>query len=69
MNLERERLNEEKKLSLLQQEKLKGEILRDVTQHNFEMMKKRRETIDMFPNTTEAELDALFPFRSVPNAN
>ena len=69
LSIERERLNEEKKLPILQQEKLKGEILRDVTEHNFEMMKKRRETIDMFPNTTEKELDALFPFRTPPKTD
>lgn len=34
-----------------------------MTEHNFDMMKKRKESKDIFPSISEDELNTLFPFR------
>lgn len=67
LNLETLKLRREDNLAALQEEKLRGEILSDVTAHNFETLKKRMEMKEKHPNLTDSYLDSILPFRKVPD--
>ena len=67
LELERDKLTRGDCLIRLQEEKLKGEIIKDVTEHNFSIMKKRKEMKEMFPDMTTEEMNVILPLRQVPS--
>ena len=66
LNLETMKLRREDNLAALQEEKLRGEIVADVTVHNFETLKKRMQMKEQHPQLTDAYLDSILPFRQIP---
>ena len=66
LEIEREKLNRENKIVLLKEEKLMGEVMKDIANHNFDMMKKRKEMKELYPDITDAQLDNILPLRFVP---
>ena len=65
LNLESEKLKQNNVLVKLKEEKLKGELMNKAFQHNFDMMKKRKEMKDMYPDMSDEELHKLLPLREV----
>ena len=67
LELERDKLMRGDSLIKLQEEKLRGEIIKDITEHNFSIMKQRKEMKNMYPDMTIEQMDTILPLRKIPD--
>ena len=60
-------MKRDKALAQLQAEKLKGEVMKGIMDYNFDVMKKRKEMKEMYPDITDVTLDTMLPLRDIPD--
>ena len=51
----------------LKEQKLKGEVMQGTIQYNFDVMKKRKEMKQLYPEMSDEEINKLLPLRDVFN--
>ena len=66
IRMENKKMKREGTMLRLQEEKLRGDIIADVTKHNFDTLKKRLEMKAIDMSLTEEYLDTILPFCKVP---
>ena len=67
IEMEEKRMKRDETLAELQAEKLKGEVMKGIMDYNFDVMKKRKEMKEMYPDITDATLDTMLPLRDIPD--
>ena len=66
LNLESIKTQRETDMVALQVEKLRGDIIADITKHNFDVLQKRMQMKSDHPQLTDEYLDQILPFRKIP---
>ena len=65
LQLESEKMKRDDILLQLKEKKLKGELMKQVTHYNFDIMKKRKEMKELYPEMTNEEMERILPLRNV----
>lgn len=67
LKIEEEKMKQNDILVKLKEQKLKGEVMQGTIQYNFDVMKKRKEMKQLYPEMSDEEINKLLPLRDVFN--